>query len=119
MFNGRLKITVIGAVELQHTNFMTRLQFDSSAPVALDPYVAIDVDEVFVERTSTKPKTKEPTWNETFTTELLRNAEEIGFTVFHDATMPPDDFIANCKLALSELIEKEHQPLHEIWVSLR
>ena len=118
MFNGRLKITVIGAVELQHTKFMTRLNLQDKT-VQLDPYVAVDVDEVSIERTSTKAKTKEPTWNETFTTELLRNAEDVGFTVFHDASLPPDDFIANCKIALSELIEKEEQPLHEIWVRLQ
>jgi hypothetical protein len=47
MFNGRLKITVIAATELQETNFMKRLQLTESAPpVQLDPYVAIDVDEV-------------------------------------------------------------------------
>jgi novel protein kinase C epsilon type len=112
MFNGRLKITVIGAKGLQLTNFMTRHQM----AVTLEPYVAIDVDEVSIMRTSTKSKTHEPSWNETFTTDLLRNAEEVGFTVFHDSTIPPDDFIANCKLSLSELIEKEDQPLHELWV---
>ena len=115
MFNGRLKITVIEAKGLQHTNFMTRHQ--PSMAVNLEPYVAIDVDEVSIERTATKSKTHEPTWNETFTTDLLRNADEVGFTVFHDATIPPDDFIANCKISLSELIEKEEQPVHELWVS--
>ena len=112
MFNGRLKITVIEAKGLQHTNFMTRHQM----AVTLEPYVNIDVDEVSIMRTSTKSKTHEPTWNETFTTELLRNAEEVGFTVFHDATIPPDDFIANTKISLSELIEKEEQPVHQLWV---
>jgi hypothetical protein len=29
-----------------------------------------------------------------------------------------DDFIANCKIPLSDLIEKESQPLHDIWVNL-
>lgn len=49
MFNGRLKITVISATELQETNFMKRLQLTESAPpVQLDPYVAIDVDEVIL-----------------------------------------------------------------------
>jgi hypothetical protein len=32
--------------------------------------------------------------------------------------MPPDDFIANCKISLSELIEKEDQPTHDVWVSI-
>ncbi|HIE82972.1 MAG TPA: hypothetical protein EYQ00_03605 [Dehalococcoidia bacterium] len=115
MFNGRLKITVVGAKSLKLTNFMTRHQHQMA--VTLGPYVNIDVDEVSIERTSTKSKTHEPTWNETFTTDLLRNADEVGFTVFHDATIPPDDFIANCKISLSELIEKEEQPLHELFVS--
>lgn len=119
MFNGRLKITVIGAVELKHTGFMVRLDTNKQdKTVQLDPYVALDVDEVAIERTSTKTKTKEPTWNETFTSDLLRNAEEVGFTVFHDAPLPPDDFIANAKISLAELIEREDQPLHEEWVRL-
>ncbi len=84
----------------------------------LDPYVQIDVDEVSIERSSTKGKTRNPTWNETFTTELLRNANEAGFTVWHDATMPPDDFVANCKVQLADLIdEKEEQRIHDLWVS--
>ena len=112
MFNGRLKITVIEAKDLKLTKFMTRHQM----AVTLEPYVAIDVDQLSIERTSTKSKTHEPTWNETFTTDLLRNADEVGFTVFHDATIPPDDFIANCKISLSELIEKEEQPVHKVWV---
>jgi len=121
MFNGRLKVTVCAANDLQQTNFMTRLNFDEKAKERkpdLDPYVQIDVDDVFVERTSTKSKTRDPDWNETFSTDLLRSAEEIGFTVFHDATVPPDDFIANCKFPLADLIGKAEQPLHEIWVDL-
>merc|ERR1719225_2229755 len=93
---------------------MTRHQM----AVTLEPYVAIDVDQLSIERTSTKSKTNEPTWNETFTTDLLRNADEVGLTVFHDATIPPDDFIANCKISLSDLIEKEEQPVHAVWTDL-
>lgn len=119
MFNGRLKVTICAAAELQQTNFMTRLNFDSKDKKPdLDPYVAVDVDEVFIQRTTTKQKTRDPEWLETFETDLLRSAEELGFTVFHDATVPPDDFIANCKIPLSDLIEKESQPLHDIWVNL-
>ena len=117
-FSGRLQITVCGAKDLKTTNFMTRLalgQTESSA-MALDPYVSIDVDAVAIERTSTKTKTKEPTWNETFTTDLLRNAEVAGFTVWHDATMPPDDFIANCSVNLSDLVSADSQKLHDLWV---
>ena len=38
--------------------------------------------------------------------------------MFCSATVPPDDFIANCKFPLSDLIGKAEQPLHEIWVDL-
>lgn len=105
------QVTVCAATDLQSTNFMTRLNLDkeSGKKPELDPYVAIDVDELYVERTSTKRKTNEPDWNETFSTDLLRSAEEVGFTLFHDATVPPDDFIANCKLSLAELIEAAGQ----------
>lgn len=117
MFNGRLKLTVLQAKDLSHTNFMTRLNLSTETPT-LDPYVVVDVDAISIERTSTKAKTNSPNWNETFTTDLLRNAEEVGFTVWHNSTIPPDDFVANCKIQLSELIEKEEQPVHDIWVEL-
>ena len=114
------QVTVCAGSGLQSTSFMTRLNLDkdTAKKPELDPYVAIDVDELYVERTSTKRKTNDPEWNETFSTDLLRSAEEVGFTLFHDATVPPDDFIANCKLSLSDLIEKPGQPLHDIWLEL-
>jgi len=125
MFDGRLKVTICGAKDLQHTNLTERFdEFQLSkaktkeAATTLEPYVAIDVDEVAVERTSTKQKTKDPTWNETFTTDLLRKAEVVGFTVWHDATIPPDAFVANCSISLGHLIDKEDQPLHDLWVDL-
>ena len=115
------QVTVCAATDLQSTKFMTRLKpgdKEAAKKMDLDPYVAIDVDELYVERTSTKRKTNDPDWNETFSTDLLRSAEEVGFTVFHDATVPPDDFIANCRLSLPNLIEKADQPLHDIWLDL-
>ena len=60
---------------------------------------------------------QDPTWNETFTTDLLRKAEVVGLTVWHDATIPPDAFVANCSISLADLIDKEDQPLHDLWVS--
>jgi novel protein kinase C epsilon type len=121
MFNGRLKITICGAKDLRHTDLTTRHDTKKTQAATtvsnLEPYVAIDVDEVAIESTSTKMKTKEPMWNETFTTDLLRKSEVVGLTVWHDATIPPDDFVANCSISLGDLIEKEEQPLHDLWVS--
>jgi hypothetical protein len=42
-----VKVSICAAAELQQTNFMTRLNFDSKDKKPdLDPYVAVDVDEV-------------------------------------------------------------------------
>ena len=77
------------------------------------------MDDVTIDETSRKCKTKDPVWNETsFSTDLLRNAELVNFTVFHNATIPPDDFIANSTGNLAELIEKEDQPIHELVLDL-
>ena len=111
MFSGRLKITVIEAKGLQLTNLMAIGQRNSI--INLNPYVTIDVDKVSIDRTSTKSKTVVPTWNETYSTEFLRNAKEVGFTIFHDATMPPSSFIANCAVSIAKLNENGEA----IWVS--
>lgn len=62
MFNGRLKITICGAKNFKATEFMNRFETITLGAVKkepdLEPYVAIDVDEVAIERTSTKSKTK-------------------------------------------------------------
>lgn len=36
----------------------------------IDPYVSIDADEHHLDRSSTKPKTFDPVWNETFIHEV-------------------------------------------------
>ena len=111
MFSGRLKITVIEAKGLQLTNVMAIGNRNSI--INLNPYVTIDVDKVSIDRTSTKLKTVVPTWNETYSTEFLRNAKEVGFTIFHDATIPPSSFIANCAVQITKLNENGEA----IWVS--
>ena len=111
MFSGRLKITVIEAKGLQLTNVMAIGNRNSI--INLNPYVTIDVDKLSIDRTSTKLKTVVPTWNETYSTEFLRNAKEVGFTIFHDATIPPSSFIANCAVQITKLNENGEA----IWVS--
>ena len=73
-------MTICSATDLQATQFLG----GSSTPnpqAKLNPYIAVDVDQVFVDKTSTQQKTRNPEWNDTFTTDLLRGAEEIGLTV--------------------------------------
>ena len=110
MFTGKLKIVVIEAKDLQLTGRMSQQR---NSVLTVNPYVTIDADKVAIERTSTKSKTDHPTWNETFNTEFLRNIKELGFTIFHDATMPPDDFLAMCTVPISKLAECEEGT----WVS--
>ncbi|KAL4237546.1 Calcium-independent protein kinase C [Mactra antiquata] len=79
---------------------------------ALDPYIAFDVDELKVARTTTKVKTSKPVWNEDFTAEI-HNGQSFGLTVFHDAAIGPDDFVANCSLSFQDLKSQS-----DIWIDL-
>ncbi|XP_013409848.1 calcium-independent protein kinase C isoform X2 [Lingula anatina] len=108
-FNGSVKLTVCEAVDLKATDFATR---HAMGPANLNPYISIDVDEVYVARTTAKGKTIRPSWNEDFVTEV-HNGNAINLTVFHDAAIPPDDFVANCSLPFEDLKTNS-----DIWVDL-
>ena len=44
----------------------------------------------------------------------VHNGRGIGFTIFHDCAIPPDDFVANCRVQFEDLnCEKEK---HDLWV---
>lgn len=68
-----------------------------------------------LDTSTTKSKTFDPVWNEVFIHEV-RNAKNLGLTVFHDAAIPPDDFVANCTIPFEDMVHKEedHQ---DFWVS--
>lgn len=109
----------------------------------IDPYVSIDADEHHLDKSSTKPKTFDPVWNESFTHEvhnvsryvyqLAHNSVvpqistyraifdifkccSLGITVFHDAAIPPDDFVANCTIPFEDLMHREKDAT-DFWVS--
>jgi hypothetical protein len=44
-----------------------------------------------------------------------RNGQTIGLTVFHDAAIPPDEFVANCNLSFDEI---KDQKARDMLVSL-
>lgn len=71
----------------------------------------------FPDRSTTKGKTFDPCWNETFIHEVT-NAKNIGLTVFHDAAIPPDDFVANCTIAFEDLAHRDKEQ-QDFWVSVR
>lgn len=82
----------------------------------IDPYVSLDVDENLLDRSSTKPKTFDPVWNESFVHDV-QGAVNLGLTVFHDAAIPPDDFVANCTIPLEEVLSRERD-YADFWVDL-
>ncbi|CAI9740941.1 calcium-independent protein kinase C-like [Octopus vulgaris] len=98
-FSGSLKLMVLEAKDLRPTDFATRHQMNKLTQI--DPYISIDIDDVLIARTQSKSKTNRPVWNENFQTEV-HNGQIIGLTVFHDAAIPPDEFVANCFLPLEE-----------------
>lgn len=116
-FNGSMKLKICEASDLQPTAFSTRLNMGKGKGKnmqLIDPYVSVDVDELNVARTSTKQKTFKPSWNEEFTSEI-HNGQVIGITVFHDAAIPPDDFVANCSVPFEEITAQRE---NDIWVSM-
>lgn len=108
-----MKLKICEANDLQPTAYSTRLTMGKGKNMQLiDPYVSVDVDELNVARTSTKQKTFKPSWNEEFTSEI-HNGQVMGITVFHDAAIPPDDFVANCTVAFEDITQKQE---NDIWV---
>lgn len=110
-FNGTLKVKICEASDLRATDFATRHAVGPAKTVQLiDPYISIDVDDLNFAKTTSKVKTCQPVWNEEFTTDV-HNGQTLGMTVFHDAAIPPDEFIADCLVPFDAL-----QGASDIWV---
>ncbi|XP_045502350.1 protein kinase C isoform X1 [Colias croceus] len=118
MFSGTVRVKVCEATGLRPTDFQKRhnMTFGKPDDQPIDPYVSIDADEHHLDRSSTKPKTFDPVWNETFIHEV-QNATNLGITVFHDAAIPPDDFVANCTIPFEDLMHREKDAT-DFWVDL-
>ncbi|CAK1547542.1 unnamed protein product [Leptosia nina] len=118
MFSGTVRVKVCEATGLRPTDFQKRhnMTFGKPDDQPIDPYVSIDADEHHLDRSTTKPKTFDPVWNETFIQEV-QNATNLGITVFHDAAIPPDDFVANCTIPFEDLMHREKDAT-DFWVDL-
>jgi len=79
-----------------------------------DPYVAVDIDEIQIARTQTRPKTLSPVWNEEMSTKV-QSGENINFTIFHDAAIPPNEFVANCTVPFEDIVGEKTS---DFWVML-
>lgn len=122
MFTGKLRVKICEAVDLRPTDWQTRYVGVTGVGKAtgqeqtLDPYVAIDVDEVALARTVVKQKTSTPVWNEWFENEV-RGAVLIGLKIFHDCAVGNDDFVADATVPFEEIFH-DNQTHGDIWVDL-
>uniref|UniRef100_F1KX43 Protein kinase C n=1 Tax=Ascaris suum TaxID=6253 RepID=F1KX43_ASCSU len=116
IFNGTARIRVIEARDLRPTEWSKRFNNANTAreTALLDAYVNVDCDEYHVGQTVTRPKTRTPVWNEDYETEV-HNGRVLGFTVFHDCALPPDDFVANCRVQFEDLKIATN---NDIWIDL-
>ncbi|CAG0879340.1 unnamed protein product [Cyprideis torosa] len=117
MFTGTIRVKICEAVDLRPTDFQTRhgrLGLSKTDQLVVDPYVSLDIDDLFIDKTTTKTKTLKPVWNETFTTEV-KDVQTIAFTVFHNAALPPDDFVANCTISMADLMGSDKT---DFWIDL-
>lgn len=118
MFTGTVRVKICEACGLRPTARHRRhnMAFGKLDDQPIDPYVSIDVDENHLDRSSTKPKTFDPVWNEYFVHEV-QGAVNLGLTVFHDAAIPPDDFVANCSIPFEDLLQRDRESA-DFWVDL-
>lgn len=116
MFTGTVRVKICEACGLRPTDFQTRhsMAFGKPDDQPIDPYVSIDVDENHLYRSSTKAKTCDPVWNEYFVHDV-QSAVNLGLTVFHDAAIPPDDFVANCNIPFEDLVHRDRDSA-DFWV---
>lgn len=112
-FTGSVKLKVIGATDLKPPDLAKRRTFGGLT--SMDPYVSVNVDDVHIAQTTSKQKTSTPVWNEEFESEI-ENGETLGITVFHNAIMPPDPFVANSSVPLSEIMNSGVKGISDIWV---
>lgn len=112
MFTGTVRVKICEAEALRPTDAQRRHAFGKQL---IDPYVTIVVDdESHIARTTTKKCTFDPVWNENFE-HSIENAKTLTLTVFHDAAIPPDDFVANCCIPFDDLAQRDKED-SDFWV---
>ncbi|TNN24121.1 Protein kinase C epsilon type [Liparis tanakae] len=104
VFSGLLKVRVCEAVDLKPTPWALRHAVGKSGSFLLDPYLALNLDQARLGQTATKTKTNSPAWHQEFCTEV-REGRSLELSVFHDAPIGYDDFVANCTIQLEDLLQ--------------
>lgn len=117
MFSGLLKVRVCEAVDLKPTPWALRHAVGKSGSFLLDPYLALNLDQTRLGQTATRTKTNSPAWHQEFCTEV-REGRSLELSVFHDAPIGYDDFVANCTIQLEDLLQNGTRH-YEDWVCAR
>ncbi|KAI9546877.1 hypothetical protein NQZ68_022823 [Dissostichus eleginoides] len=104
VFSGLLKVRVCEAVDLKPTPWALRHAVGKSGSFLLDPYLALNLDHTRLGQTATRTKTNSPAWHQEFCTEV-REGRSLELSVFHDAPIGYDDFVANCTIQLEDLLQ--------------
>lgn len=115
MFTGTIRVKICEAQGLRPTDCSKRHTFGKADEQLLDPYVTIDVDDIHVAKSTAKQKTFDPVWNEMFE-HSVENAKALTLTVFHDAAIGPDVFVANCIIPFEALLTREKDET-DFWVN--
>uniref|UniRef100_A0A3Q3WBZ9 Protein kinase C n=1 Tax=Mola mola TaxID=94237 RepID=A0A3Q3WBZ9_MOLML len=117
IFNGQLKIKICEALELKPTAWSLRHAVGPKTQTfMLDTYIALNVDDSRVGQTCTKQKTNSPAWNDEFTTEV-HDGRKIELSVFHDAPIGYDDFVANCTIQFEDILNNGSRHFED-WVRI-
>ncbi|KAA0717689.1 Protein kinase C epsilon type [Triplophysa tibetana] len=117
VFNGLLKIKVCEALDLKPTAWSLRHAVGPKTQTfLLDTYIALNVDDFRVGQTSTKQRTNSPAWHDEFETEV-HDGRKIELSVFHDAPIGYDDFVANCTIQFEELLQNVSKHFED-WIDL-
>ncbi|KAL1254622.1 hypothetical protein QQF64_016851 [Cirrhinus molitorella] len=115
-FNGYMRLRIGEAVDLKPTTYSTRHTF--SKKIVLDPYIVVKVDNLKVGQTDTKAKTNKPAFNHELCP-YITNGKELELAVFHSTPIGFDDFVANYRIQLEELIRASNtRQTFEGWVNL-
>ncbi|XP_065113274.1 protein kinase C, eta, b [Paramisgurnus dabryanus] len=115
-FKGYLRLRIGEAVNLKPTTFSTRHTLPRKSH--LDPYIVVKVDNVILGQTETKIKTNRPTFNDEFCP-YISNGKELELAVFHSTPIGYDDFVANYRIQLEDLLTSSNsRQTFEGWVNL-
>ncbi|XP_033105391.1 protein kinase C epsilon type-like isoform X2 [Anneissia japonica] len=124
VFSGSLRVKVCEAEDLKPTPCSSRLVPSRFGSLQLiDPYITINVDDYNIGKTTVKARTFKPEWHEEFEAEIT-NAENICITVYHDAKILGDDFVANRIIAIKDLLScnsnsnENRSNVSDIWIDL-